>query len=72
MPDYHIVMASDGENTYSISNTNMLWSDALDTVADVIQSGHSLLFVHHIHDGIVDDLTECAVRKVLPFISEIA
>ena len=72
MTDYHIVMANDGKKDYAIADANSLWSDALDAVAEVIERGHSVLFVHHIRRGMVEDRTETAIRSVIAFAGAIA
>ena len=70
-PDYHVVMIRSGHGTFAVSNSHMLWSDALDAIHDAICEGCKIEFVHHIHDGGYDDRTNDALDTTRAFMAAI-
>lgn len=65
-PEYFVVMIDFGKiGREAIVNPNDNWSGALDSVREAMNDGHRVLFVHHIHDGSVEDRSEEAFRAVI-------
>jgi hypothetical protein len=69
-PDYLVVMIDDGKHHCEANvSSHSLWSDALDAVHEAACDGHTIEFVHHIHDGVVDDRTREALNTAWVFLS---
>jgi hypothetical protein len=69
-PDYHVVMVDDGKQRCEANvSSHSLWSDALDAVHEAACGGHTIEFVHHIHDGVVDDRTREALNAAWIFLT---
>lgn len=70
-PDYFVVCVDYGKLGREANvDPNMLWSDVLDAVGEAAGDGHPICFVHHIHDGVVEDRTQEALDAALNFISD--
>lgn len=70
-PNYFVVIIDYGKiGREAIVDPNMLWSDALDAVHQAASDGHSICFVHHIHDGVVEDRTQEALDLTLNFLAD--
>lgn len=70
-PDYFVVMRDFGKlGREAVVDPNDLWSDVLDAVHDAAGDGHTICFVHHIHDGLVEDRTQEALDATLNFLAD--
>jgi hypothetical protein len=69
-PDYLVVMIDDGKQRCEANvSSHSLWSDALDAVHEAASDGHTIEFVHHVHDGVVDDRTREALSAARIFLT---
>jgi len=65
-PDYFVVMVDFGKiGREAIVDPNENWTDTLDRVHEAMNDGNTVLFVHHIHDGVVEDRSDEAFRAVM-------
>ena len=65
-PEYFVVMIDYGRpGREAVVDMNFDWNDAIDRVHEAAGDGHKVLFVHHIHDGTVEDRSEEAFQRVM-------
>lgn len=69
-PDYFVVCVDYKSGREANVDPNMLWSDALDLVHEAASDGNPICFVHHIHDGVVEDRTQEALDATLNFLAD--
>lgn len=70
-PDYFVVMIDYGKaGREAVVDLNMLWSDALGLVHEAASDGHTICFVHHIHDGGIENRTQEALDATLNFLAD--
>jgi hypothetical protein len=63
-PDYFVVMVDYGKTSReAVVDPNHSQSDAMALVREALHDGHDVLFVHHIHDRTVEDVTEDMTRE---------
>jgi hypothetical protein len=70
-PDYYVVLVDHGKlGREAIVDPEMTWTGALDAVRAAAGDGHPICFVHHIHDGVVEDRTQEALDTVLNHLAD--
>lgn len=57
-PSYFIVMIDYGKSREAIVDPETTRSGAVDLVQEAMGDGHSVQFVHHIHDGVCEDISD--------------
>jgi hypothetical protein len=69
-PSYFVVMVDNGKQRSEANvSSHSLWSDALDAVHEAACDGHTIKFVHYIHNGIAEDRTREALNTAWVFLS---
>ena len=65
-PDYFIVMIDYGKpGREAIVDPQDNWSDVIDRVREAQSDGFTVSFVHHVHDGTVEDRSEEAFEAAV-------
>lgn len=63
---YYVVMIDFGRiGREAIVDPEMTLRGAVEAVETAMGDGHSVLFVHHIHDGVTEDISEQVFQRVM-------
>ena len=69
--DYFVVMIDLGRNgREAVVDPQHNWNDAILRVSEAMGDGQTVIFVHHIHDGVCEDRSDEAFRTVMNELSE--
>lgn len=65
-PEYFVVMIDRPKlGREAVVDPQHTWANALELVREAASDGERVLFVHHIHDGVVEDRSEEAFAQVM-------
>lgn len=70
--NYFVVMVDFGREREAIVNPEHTRRDALDVVRERLGDGKEITFVHHIHDGICEDVTADIIAEAQVLMLEAA
>lgn len=70
-PSYFVVMIDYGKiGREAAVNPEMTRRGAVDRVREAMGDGHSVPYVHHIHDGVCEDISEDVFTEVMHSLAE--
>lgn len=70
-PGYYVVCIDFGKlGREAIVDPEMTWTGALEAVSAAAGDGHTICFVHHIHDDVVEDRTQEALDLTLNHLAD--
>lgn len=65
-PDYFVVMVDFGKiGREARVDPQDNWNDVIGKVSEAADDGYRVMFVHHVHDGSVEDRSEEAFRAIM-------